>query len=391
MKMPATVGLAFALAIGLSGLTGRAGEARASSLNDAQSQDRAEFVLLLRKARHGDSDAQWSAAMTYLRLGEPGLAMPLLDSAAASGHVLAISQLGALHEEGRGVEKSREKALEWYRKAAEQGDPASMAALARLLPRSDPQAVEFRLRSAGAGNPDAQYALGLDLLGRGDEKALAESHAWFLKAAEQGHVGAQVAVGQQFLEGKAVKGNADQGRTWLQRAARSGDPAASFMLGRIYLANGDSDSEAARKSLQSAAEAGHREAQFLFGKLLAGSKVNFDKREAVIWLEKAWAAGHIPAANRLGELLREPVDGLQQPKRARELFLQAAEKGNIDAMYNFAEMQHAGVGGVRDTFEALKWYGRAADGKHERATEVVEALLGSTLKTSSLGLKGFWQ
>jgi TPR repeat protein len=78
-------------------------------------------------------------------------------------------------------------------------------------------------------------------------------------------------------------------------------------------------------------------------------------------------------------------------KRARELFLQAAEKGNIDAMYNFAEMQHAGVGGERDTFEALKWYGRAADGKHERATKVVEALLGSALKTSSLGLKGFWQ
>ncbi len=391
MKMPATVGLAFALAIGLSGLAGRAGEARASALTDAQSQDRAEFVLLLRKARQGDSDAQWSAAMTYLRLGEPGLAMPLLDSAAASGHVLAISQLGALHEEGRGVEKSREKALEWYRKAAEQGDPASMAALARLLPRSDPQAVEFRLRSAGAGNPDAQYALGLDLLGRGDEKALAESHAWFLKAAEQGHVGAQVAVGQQFLEGKAVKGNADQGRTWLQRAARSGDPAASFMLGRIYLANGDSDSEAARKSLQSAAEAGHREAQFLYGKLLADSEALPDKREAAKWLEKAWLAGHIVAANRLGELLREPVEGLQQPTRARELFFEAAGKGNTDAMYNFAVMQHSGIGGEADSFEALKWYGRAADGKHERAMEVVEALLGSSLKTSSLGLKGFWQ
>jgi TPR repeat protein len=325
VKMPATVGLAFALAIGLSGLTGRAGEARASSLNDAQSQDRAEFVLLLRKARHGDSDAQWSAAMTYLRLGEPGLAMPLLDSAAASGHVLAISQLGALHEEGRGVEKSREKALEWYRKAAEQGDPASMAALARLLPRSDPQAVEFRLRSAGAGNPDAQYALGLDLLGRGDEKALAESHAWFLKAAEQGHVGAQVAVGQQFLEGKAVKGSADQGRTWLQRAARSGDPAASFMLAVSTLPTGFRQ-RSGTQVLAIGGRSGASRGAVPVREAARGSEALPDKREAARWLEKAWLAGHIVAANRLGELLRELLRVLQQPARARELFSKRQEK-----------------------------------------------------------------
>jgi TPR repeat protein len=54
--------------------------------------------------------------------------------------------------------------------------------------------------------------------------------------------------------------------------------------------------------------------------LLADSKTNEEKREAAEWLEKAWAAGHVEAANRLGELLREPVDGLQQPTRARAHF-----------------------------------------------------------------------
>ncbi len=86
MKIPTALAVAIGLAITLSGLLGRDGEAWASALTYDQSQDRAEFVLLLRKARQGDSDAQWAAAMTYLRLGEPGLAMPLLDSAAASGH-----------------------------------------------------------------------------------------------------------------------------------------------------------------------------------------------------------------------------------------------------------------------------------------------------------------
>jgi TPR repeat protein len=250
---------------------------------------------------------------------------------------------------GGGVDKNPEKAIDWYRKAADQGDAASMAGLARLLPRSDPQGANYLRRAALAGNADAQYALGLEIAARGDDKFLAEAHEWLLKSAQQGHIGAQIAVGQQFLEGKVVKSDAAQGADWLERAARSGNPVANFMVGRIYHARGRSSDEAARKHFFVAAKAGHREGpQFLYGKLLADSKTNEEKREAVIWLEKAWAAGHIEAANRLGELLREPVDGLQQPKRARRsFFCSAAQKGNVDAMYNFAEMQHAGVGGVR--------------------------------------------
>jgi TPR repeat protein len=391
MRPRAVLTLAIGLVTLLSSLVGGAGEVQASSLTLEQAQDRAQFILLLRKARQGDGEAQWAAAATYLRLGEIEAALPLLASAAATGNVLALSQFGVLYEEGRGVDKNPEKAIDWYRKAADQGDAASMAGLARLLPRSDPQGANYLRRAALAGNADAQYALGLEIAARGEDKFLAESHEWLLKSAQQGHIGAQIAVGQQFLEGKVVKSDAAQGADWLERAARSGNPVANFMVGRIYHARGRSSDEAARKHFFVAANAGHREAQFLYGKLLADSKTNEEKREAAEWLEKAWAAGHVEAANRLGELLREPVDGLQQPARARAFFLSAAQKGNVDAMYNFAEMQHAGVGGEKDAFDALKWYGRAADGKHKRAMEVVESLLGSTLKTSSLGSKGFWQ
>lgn len=391
MRPGAVLTLAMCLATLLSGLVACPGEVQASSLTLEQTQDRAQFILLLRKARQGDSDAQWAAAATYLRLGEIEAALPLLASAASAGNVSALSQLGALHEEGRGVDKNPEKAVDWYRKAADQGDPGSMAGLARLLPRSDPQGANYLRRAALAGDADAQYALSLEIAARGDDKFLAESHEWLLKSAQQGHIGAQIEVGRQFLEGKVVKSDAAQGSDWLERAARSGNPVANFMVGRLYLARGRSGDEAARKHFFVAAKAGHREAQFLYGKLLADSRVSEEKRKAVEWLEKAWAAGHVEAANRLGELLREPVDGLQQPARAREYFLSAAQKGNVDAMYNFAEMQHFGVGGEKDSFDALKWYGRAADGKHKRALEVVESLLGSTLKTSSLGSKGFWQ
>jgi len=49
------------------------------------------------------------------------------------------------------------------------------------------------------------------------------------------------------------------------------------------------------------------------------------------------------------------------------------------------------LGGARDTDKALRWYAKAADEGHEKAAEVVGRLLNDSLKTSALGLKGFWQ
>ena len=60
-------------------------------------------------------------------------------------------------------------------------------------------------------------------------------------------------------------------------------------------------------------------------------------------------------------------------------------------MYNLAQMQNQGLGGPRDTVEALEWYTRAAEKGNENASEMLAGLLNSPVKTSALGLKGFWQ
>ena len=65
--------------------------------------------------------------------------------------------MGICYDEGRGVQQDREKAVEWYRKAANQGDAA------------------------------AQLNLGLSYYnGEGVEKNLNKALEWFEKAAKQG-------------------------------------------------------------------------------------------------------------------------------------------------------------------------------------------------------------
>ena len=52
--------------------------------------------------------------------------------AAEQGNAVAQYNLGVCYNFGKGVEKDLQKAIEWYTKAAEQGDEDAQEALERL-------------------------------------------------------------------------------------------------------------------------------------------------------------------------------------------------------------------------------------------------------------------
>ncbi|MBV1931469.1 MAG: sel1 repeat family protein [Porticoccaceae bacterium] len=80
----------------------------------------------------------------------------LISVAASGGDAVAQYNMGVMHEVGQGVAKDAEKAVEWYRKSAEQG------------------------------YENAQYNLGVMLLhGIGVEKNRDAAIDWFKKAAAQ--------------------------------------------------------------------------------------------------------------------------------------------------------------------------------------------------------------
>ena len=61
-----------------------------------------------------------------------GKALEWYTKAAEQGDATAQYNLGACYEYGEGVEQDMEKAVELYRKAAEQGDADAVAAALRL-------------------------------------------------------------------------------------------------------------------------------------------------------------------------------------------------------------------------------------------------------------------
>jgi len=386
--------------IGLIAAPAAADQPLGASLTYEQAEDKASFIDLVRKARQGDTESQWQAGAIYVRLGAYARAIPMLRLAADAGHPRAETLLGRLYEEGRGTEKDIAEAKRWYRFAVEHGESEAMAALGRLLlnetgPDVRSMARQLFQQAAQLGDPDGQYYFGWTLMqaqdASRDEK---QAYSWFVKAANQGHVGAQLAVATHLMKGWGVAKDRKAAGEWLLRAAQTQDPVAHYLLGRwrADVNDGERDRNAAQSAFRVAASAGHREAQFELAVLLAKSSADVDRKDAAQWFAKADQTGHKEAANRLGELLRgggAPV--LQNLDKARIIFQRAAERGNVNAMYNLAQMLNDGLGGQRDTDAALRWYARAAEAGHEQASEIVGGLLGSSVKASSLGFKGFWQ
>ena len=366
------------------------------ALSYEQNEDRAGFIVLVRKARKGDTESQWQVGQTYVRLGEPARAVPMLQSAAATGHPAAAALLGSLYEDGLGTVKSPEEALRWYRLAAEHKQPEAMAALGRLLlqergSEARESAWQWLRLAASLNDRDGQYYLGWLLAQPGAAHDDAQAFQCFLKAAGQGHVGAQVAAATHLMAGRGVAKDPKSAADWLVRASATQDPVSNYLLGRLRENETGAGREKARDAYRIAATAGHREARFALAVMLAGSSAEADRKEAVEWFAKANEDGHRAAANRLGEAYRDGIGAPRQYDKAKDYFQYAANQGDAKAMYNLARMQNDGLGGSRDTDQALKWYARAAEQGHEEAAAVMDGLLNSSVKTSALGLKGFWQ
>ncbi|GAB0148530.1 MULTISPECIES: SEL1-like repeat protein [Marichromatium] len=126
--------------------------------------------------------------------------------------------------------------------AVERERPASEdPVLAVLAPEpygfSLPYANPELLAAAESGDAEAQYQLGLAIVQRhwerGEQRRLGEAAEWVAKAAEQGHVRAQLVMGGLYEKGRGVIQDYELALAWYRRAAAQGNPQAMARLGRM--------------------------------------------------------------------------------------------------------------------------------------------------------------
>jgi uncharacterized protein len=125
-----------------------------------------------------------------------GAALRQLTTLADAGDAPAEYDLGVMYEEGIGVTKDAERAVAFYRKAADQ-DYAEAQELLGIkyanglgVPKDMSQAVNWYRKAAEHGVADAQYDLGIMYeFGDGVPKDLVTAYMWVNLAAARGHNG----------------------------------------------------------------------------------------------------------------------------------------------------------------------------------------------------------
>ena len=201
-------------------------------------------------------------------------------------------ELGKNFLNGRGVEKNPEKALEYFKKAAELGHTEA------------PGAMGFF------------YAAGLVV-----EKDDAKAAEWFQKGSDKGSAAAKYNLGKFHLDGRGGLSDAEKGLALMEEAASLGLPEAHKTLAEIYF--------------------------------FEGSRGSFQK--AAPHVKAAAANGDIGSINMLG-VMKEKGYGMERDEKgAEKCFREAALKGDFKAQSNLGHLLNPQSKTRSRRIEATAW------------------------------------
>ncbi len=203
-------------------------------------------------------------------------------------------------------------------------------------------------------------------------------------AARRGHPGAQLQMGQLYLNGQGVPPSRTEAARWLGRAAAAGyAPAqhayATFLWADPGKADNDGlrapertsgrDLEGAMLWAERAAEAGLPEAQALLGQIFCfGPPTVRDETRGEALLLQAAAAGRAEAYLGLGLLRSRHADDLPQiADEARQCFNRAAEGGSPYALFALGVMAERAATDIASWHLAADFYAEAAKLGHRGA------------------------
>jgi TPR repeat protein len=141
---------------------------------------------------------------------------------------------------GGQVDPTVESALVAARAKAATGDPIAQFSLGSVLyygTRRTSEAVEWFRRAAEQGLPSAEFQMGqLHDFGFGLPQDDARALEWYRRAAEHGSAPAQRTVGEFYKNGRAGVADPAEAARWYRRAADANDLRAQYELGQLYFA-----------------------------------------------------------------------------------------------------------------------------------------------------------
>jgi len=280
-----------------------------------------------------DSSSPAKEALELFRSGRHTAAVEAAGPLAEKGNADALFLLGFASETGQGIEASREKALDYYRRAAE------------------------------AKHEEATYRRALILLNSEKEEERKEGREALENAAKEDPGNAGRILGEAWLRGSlSEKPDFDKGVEWWTRSADAGDTTSLILLARLYTGEfGFEDKADAKKAIafyQKAADLGDRNAWLPLGsRLLNGDEETRDEAKGREWIKKATDDEQLIGWLALGDFEENQK---KDNKAAYAAYLKGADAGQPDCMLALARFHYQGLEGEKDEKKGRDWLDKAA-------------------------------
>lgn len=175
----------------------------------------------------------------------------------------AAFEMGMRYKNGDGVEPNVEKAIAYFKIAAELGHMlAQMAVGSYYYAINDCyEAIKWISMAAELGNAEALFNMGVFYMeGMGCDQDMELSAKYFHRAARRRHPEAQFAYADLLSNGWGVEQDEKRAMKWFLDAAENGHVEAMYRLGEIYEQGigTDVNPDAAAKWYDAACNKGHR-------------------------------------------------------------------------------------------------------------------------------------
>ncbi len=243
------------------------------------------------------------------------------------------------------------------------------------------------MKKAEKGDVDAMYRISIAFYNNRIKTSdrMKMFYTWTKKAAEAGHPKAMGNLGSLYSEGveeAGVAADKKEAFKWYRKGAEGGYAFAMLNYG-ICLHDGVgcamNQAEAFRwmkKAYESDDTSYREEAQYALAFCyIKGEGVEQDFDKAFELLKPIADKGESgEALLQLAHLYHNGLGVAENKQEAFRLYMQAAEKDVVSAMYIVGNRYQTGVGTAKDISEAIEWYERAAEYNNAYAAQALGEL-----------------
>jgi len=306
----------------------------------------------------------------------------LFEEKSKEGDICAIKFMSECYNSGIGVPRNTTKALEYDRMAADAGCEEYYMPVGLYLynNKRHGEAFEYFKKAALNGNIKAAYFYGLMLYDgdEGVEQDKVEGLKYLQMAANEGHVAANLKLGESYLYGNGLERDKEKGAQMIKVAAEKGNNKAMWILANCYrLGEGLPQNYQLASQWMALVASANKTAEY--NQLITDLKAkndpfycylkglyeynitgNYD--EAMKQFQAVEKAKISEGKTLQGLVLTNKNYKKRDMKKAAKLFEKAAKENNATACYYLSYMMENGEGVKKDAKAALEMLTKAADG-----------------------------